>query len=41
MEEKEIIRNVRGITNIYSNRLREWLDTKKLAEFHPLKFKME
>ena len=23
------------------HRLREWLDTKKLAEFHPLKFKME
>ena len=23
------------------HRLREWLDTKKLAQFHPLKFKME
>ena len=23
------------------HRLREWLDTKKLAEFHPLKFKIE
>ena len=23
------------------NRLREWLETKKLAEFHPLKFQME
>ena len=23
------------------NRVREWLATKKLAEFHPLKFKIE
>ena len=23
------------------NRLREWLETKKLAEFHPLKFRIE